>query len=242
VTLVTVQTSPTRQLNSSAAASYRRMRTDGLAYGGINSAYRSIASQEQIFFARYDRVNYRTNVWYDGDYWKHVYGLPVAVPGTSAHNKGRAIDVSPNTVQGQWLLKHGARHGWFRPIPQSDPVHWEYFYDKDQDRRDQVSARYKVRAAQKALHVPQTGVGDAATIKAARAVESANDSPATFPYGKKYAQTHVGTRADGIWGPASKSATTKTVKAFQTAIGAKADGDWGTATGAIWASLLKKAK
>lgn len=245
--LSTIQTSPTRQLSASAANSYRRMRTDGLPAGNITSAYRSTASQEAIFLARYKRQSFGSGPygdvrWYKGRRYVRVSGLPVAVPGTSAHNKGLAIDVSPNTVQGRWLRSYGARHGWYRPIPKSDPVHWEYRSSKDQDRKDQIAARSKVKKAQKALRVPQSGVGDSATLKGARAVESANDSPPTFPYGKSYAQTRSGTKADGVWGPKSRAANTKTVKAFQTAIGTKPDGYWGPTTQAVWAALLKKAK
>lgn len=245
--LVTVQTNPTRQLSSAAASSYRRMLTDGLPAGGINSAYRSTASQEAIFFARYKvqwvgRGPYGDVKWYKGKRYVRQSGLPVAVPGTSAHNKGTAIDVSVGSDAGNWVMKYGPRHGWNRPIPSSDPVHWEYTASKDVDLKNQTAARKKMKSAQKAIRVPTSGVPDATTRKAASAVRGANQNPPKFPYGKSYAQTHSGTKADGVWGPKSRAANTKTVKSFQSALGVKADGDWGPKTDAAWAAVQKDAK
>lgn len=245
--LVTISQNPPLQLSATAGGSYRRMLTDGLAPGGINSAYRSLASQEKIFFSRY-RVQWTGNgpfndvKWYGGKRYVRYRGLPVAKPGTSDHNKGNAIDVSVGTVQHEWLMAHGPRHGWDRPLPESDPVHWVYDVKKDLDRKSQIAARKRVKSAQEAVRVPQSGVNDTATKKAVRAVRGANQSPPTFPYGKSYAQTHSGTKADGRWGPKSAAANVKTVKKFQTAIGVTADGDWGGKTDAAWAALVKRAK
>lgn len=247
VALVTISTNPPRQLSAAAGASYNRCVDDGLPRGGINSAYRSVAAQEAIFFSRY-RVQWTGSgpfgdvKWYQGKRYVRYRGLPVAKPGTSDHNKGNAIDVSVGTVQYEWLMAHGEYHGWYRPLPKSDPVHWVYDVKRDQDRKDKIAARKKVKAAQKAIRVPQSGVNDAATKKAVKAVRAANQSPPTFPYGKMYAQKHSGTKADGRWGPKSVAANTKTVKAFQTAIGATPDGEWGAKTDALWVSVTRKAK
>ena len=238
--LVTI--APNRQLATTAGASYDRMRTDGLPAGGINSAYRSIASQDAIFRARYKIVYRFTRIWYAGHFWVHVSGLPVAVPGKSAHNKGLALDVALNSKAHDWLIKHGARYGWSRPIPDADPVHWEYNAKNDDEARAQAAARKQIRYVQKALHVAHSGQFDAATRKAARAVESANDTPATFPYGVEYAQTHSGTKADNHWGVKSKAANTKTVKAVQSALGQTPDGDWGAKTQADLEATARRAK
>lgn len=48
---------------------------------------------------------------------------PVAPPGTSAHERGRAIDVSRSFVP--VLVGVAAAAGLCRPLPTSDPVHFE---------------------------------------------------------------------------------------------------------------------
>lgn len=225
---------PNRQLRADAADSYNRMRHYGLPSGGVNSAYRSIASQDAIFRARYKKVNHKTNIYYDGSYWVHVSGLPVAVPGKSPHNKGLAMDIARGGAQEKWLMSHGAKNGWSRPLPNTDPVHWEYTPSKD-------SVLKKLKAAQKAVRTGQTGIVDSATNKAVAAVRASNPSRGTpsFPSDVRYAQTHVGTKADGRWGAKSKAANIKTTKAFQKAIGATPDGKWGVQTDTLWKNLGK---
>jgi len=48
---------------------------------------------------------------------------PVAAPGTSAHERGRAIDVPRSFVP--VLVRVAAAAGLCRPLPTSDPVHFE---------------------------------------------------------------------------------------------------------------------
>src|SRR5699024_9747207 len=49
----------------------------------------------------------------------------VAVPGTSVHEKGNALDMATASAAHAWMLKHAASHGWRRTIA-SEPWHWEY--------------------------------------------------------------------------------------------------------------------
>jgi len=82
-----------------------------------SSTYRSYATQK----ASYDKYK-------AGGRGK---GVVVAPPGRSKHGAGLAVDISDgtgiigkNTVQWQWLVKNGARFGWY-PIS-SESWHWEY--------------------------------------------------------------------------------------------------------------------
>lgn len=85
----------------------------------ITQGYRTLAEQESIFRARYTTTYlagrpYR--VW-NGVRWYQRPGTAVAaVPGTSNHGWGQAIDFStsaPGAIT--WLAGNGARFGWKRP-------------------------------------------------------------------------------------------------------------------------------
>ena len=52
----------------------------------------------------------------------------VAIPGTSTHGDGLAIDLA--RPQRTWMFAHGAAYGWFNTI-RSEPWHWEYKAKKD---------------------------------------------------------------------------------------------------------------
>jgi len=71
----------------------------------ITSGWRSRASQQRLYDDR------GTNPY------------PVAVPGTSAHERGRAVDV-PSTFVAR-LASVAARVGLCHPWPATDPVHFE---------------------------------------------------------------------------------------------------------------------
>lgn len=144
----TIRISGIFRLSSSAAASYARMRAEQLPSGGINSAWRSVDGQRRIFLSRYvPSRNPRTDKGpfgdvrkYEGVWYKRVRGLPVAVPGTSKHNLGVAIDTSVGRPVHTWLLSHGKRHGWSRPLIVADPIHWEYSSRRDKARRRKPGA------------------------------------------------------------------------------------------------------
>lgn len=55
-----------------------------------------------------------------------------------------------------------------------------------------------------------------------------------FPHGVKEAQTRVGARADGAWGPNSKRELKETIGELQRAWGAGVDGVWGPNTERAW--------
>lgn len=67
----------------------------------LTDSYRPVSVQKRIFLERYVRGNHRGKTgftndvrWYDGSYWTRRRGVAAAaVPGTSNHGTGRAVDV-----------------------------------------------------------------------------------------------------------------------------------------------------
>jgi len=131
------------RLAPNAAESYERMRAENLPAGGINSAWRSEDAQRRLFLSRYeisksrlrDKGPFGDVRRYQGKWYKRMRGLPVSVPGTSKHNQGLAIDTSTGKKVHKWLMLHGETHGWHRPLPTSDPIHFEYRASKDRARK-----------------------------------------------------------------------------------------------------------
>lgn len=213
----------TNSLRTDAAGSYKRMRSAGLPSGGINSAYRSLASQRALFLARYTpqltgRGKYNDARWYKGK--RYVRTSPagmVAVPGTSTHTTGTALDLSTSSKAHAWMLKNGARHGWKRTIA-SEPWHWEYAASRDTVLKAQqaaakaaaakkAAARAKVKKAQKAMGglVPD---GDPGTRTQAAFDRLRNGSKAL-----KAVQKILGVNPDGIKGTKTKAAWNSLVAA-----------------------------
>lgn len=118
-----------RSLESKAAASYERCLAAG-APSALTDAWRNPAAQVALFLDRYttSRVAYEVGKVdarrYNGvTYYRKPGMAMVAVPGTSAHEQGRAIDV-PEPARA-WFTAHGVEHGWHRTIP-AEPWHFEY--------------------------------------------------------------------------------------------------------------------
>lgn len=101
-------------------------------------AYRTYKGQEDLFRSRYTTTplpGRPTKKW-NGETWYQKPGTAMAaVPGTSNHGWGLAIDlaekvdgkavsISPRSVK--WLIKHAAQYG-FCAEAQSEPWHWRYF-------------------------------------------------------------------------------------------------------------------
>jgi len=102
------------QLRTDAAASYARARAAGLPAGGIRDAYRTLERQRAFYAAPPNSA-----------------GL-AAVPGTSPHGWGTALDLDDPQVA--WLAAH-PDHGWTRTIAR-EPWHLEYAATADQHRED----------------------------------------------------------------------------------------------------------
>lgn len=102
----------------------------------LNSSYRPYADQERIFLDRYVPSVFGTKRW-NGKRWRKRFGVPTAaVPGTSNHGLGLAVDTgeerdgdagaeSIDAETLDWLIDNAHRFGFSAEI-QSEPWHWRY--------------------------------------------------------------------------------------------------------------------
>lgn len=100
------------RLWSPAAEAFRLMAADAAADGvtiGVTDSYRPY--DEQVDLAQ------RKGLYREG-------GL-AAVPGTSSHGWGMALDVDVDDRGLQWLRDNGWMYGWAETTPR-EPWHWEY--------------------------------------------------------------------------------------------------------------------
>lgn len=135
------------ELRRDAAASWNRARAEVQAATGIvltvRGWNRTLAEQERFFFERYRAGatspwgDYR---WYEGVRYGRVTGAPAAIPGTSNHGWGLAVDVvdfgdygtagNARRAASIAILK---RHGWTDHEGQSIAEPWHLVYDPARD-------------------------------------------------------------------------------------------------------------
>jgi hypothetical protein len=100
------------RLATAAAQAFKAMRTAAAAEGvdvGITDSYRPY--DEQVDLVR------RKGLYSQGGY--------AAVPGTSPHGWGLAVDVDVSPDGLAWLRANAARFGFVECVPR-EPWHWEY--------------------------------------------------------------------------------------------------------------------
>lgn len=115
-----------------------RMVVDGCPLDGINSAYRPLSEQIDLFLSRYARTN---DPLYKGPFGDHRYWLgngwyyrtspagPVAVPGTSKHTDGTALDIATRSRQQAWMVANAHKYGFRRTLWDAyrlEPWHYEW--------------------------------------------------------------------------------------------------------------------
>ena len=126
------------KLHHLAADAYEAMdaaaNAEGIDLSPTSQAdtYRSLAVQEYGFYQRYTdkpgkKLLKQTPRIYKGKAWYLKKGLaPMAVPGTSNHNLGIAIDIAnASGARLAWLLKNAHRFGFSWEV-QSEPWHLRY--------------------------------------------------------------------------------------------------------------------
>lgn len=205
-------------LSEAALDSYNRMRKAGCP-AGVTSATRSTAEQERIFLQRYrpqatGSGKYGDVKTYKGKrYVRHSAAGDVAVPGTSRHETGLALDL-PEPAR-SWVRKHGAAYGWIGGLVRGEPWHFEY-----QAKRDTKRPKPKPKPSSKPSSKPALSRGD--TGDRVRMLQRGLNE--TFPAYSKLA-------TDSSFGPS----TERVVREFQRRAGLVVDGIVGPATQAALA-------
>lgn len=115
------------------AASYKRMRAQGLPAGGLTSTTRDWNTQ-----ARWHKE------WKLGK--RRAYAAP---PALSSHCKGTAVDFG--SAHKNWMARHGAANGWRRT---NKDENWHYVYFANLDKRKNVVARVPAKAAAAVKFIP----------------------------------------------------------------------------------------
>lgn len=138
------------RLRADAAAAWLRLTA---AFGReirVTDSYRPYVTQERIFTQRYAPQATGGGIYGDVRFWNGVRYVrkpgtaAAAVPGTSNHGWGLALDLADgvNTGTGpawDWLQANAAHYGWTNPAwaknPRTyEPWHWEYNPDLDQSK------------------------------------------------------------------------------------------------------------
>ncbi|MFD6163698.1 D-alanyl-D-alanine carboxypeptidase family protein [Oerskovia sp. NPDC060287] len=140
-------------LRTDAAISWNRARLDVFERTGItltvNGWNRTLAEQEQLFFERYEPLAtgagpYNDVRWYKGVRYARMRGAAAAIPGTSNHGWGIAVDVVDYGVVGQFNHPRRtatfpilAEHGWTDTEGRgSIQEPWHLVYDPTRDTQE----------------------------------------------------------------------------------------------------------
>lgn len=158
---------PGGKLHHAAASAWMKMHSaalrDGITLTPTSpvDTYRPYEVQVGLFQTRYDRIPRQTDskIWNGVRYWLKPGYAMAAVPGTSNHGWGLAIDVAgASGARLDWLVKHAPLFG-FSWEAQSEPWHIRYVRGwKEPQQIPPFDGPYKigdrgpaVKAIQKAL-------------------------------------------------------------------------------------------
>lgn len=164
------KTSNGHTLRKAARDSYERLNKAFKAEFGyelkLTQGYRTYAQQESIFRLRYRRTYATINGIIDRRIWKGVSwwryrGAAAAVPGTSNHGLGIAIDISTSigfrsftSTQFKWLAANGPRYGWTNTEGRSVNEPWHWVYNAKTDRMKPKPATKKTEIQKMAAKLP----------------------------------------------------------------------------------------
>jgi len=222
-------------LVSEAAAAWRNLQNAASAAGftlTMTGAYRSYDQQVQLFNERYSTSNTggSSKVWNGTQYWLKPNMAMAAVPGTSNHGWGCAVDTAlggyganAKTVDSaflQWALKNAAANGWSWEV-QSEPWHLRLTAASATPQGPQVLSEAPVlqKAPAPTLRLRSTG-GQVAALQA---------------FCLRYSWGDCRT-ADGSFGPKTEAA----VKLMQTALGITSDGVYGPQSATALGGFLQR--
>lgn len=122
-----------RQAARAMRALVKKAKRDGIPLSATGT-YRSYAAQVALFKKRYDNTkrDTRYEFWQGKDWWLKPRVAGAAVPGTSNHGLGLAVDFSErrngvekplSTKTLAWLTKNGPAFGFWNTV-KSENWHW----------------------------------------------------------------------------------------------------------------------
>lgn len=246
-----LKSAPGQQLEDRAAASWDRMWDAMVSRYGwpmeLTDSYRPRSVQDEIFLDRYepqatgdgpfDDVRY-----YNGRRYVRVKGAAAAIPGTSNHGWGRAVDITDvggfHSAHYRALAQIAGYYGWSNAAGKKigEYWHWEYTAANDASARRPLPKPLKVtpeqiKAMQRAVHVDDDAHWGVDTDKAVFSVREASVWGGTdFPWGYGTVQRAMGRTPSGKWGPKDHAAHDATVARIQRVLGVDDDGIWGRDT------------
>jgi peptidoglycan hydrolase-like protein with peptidoglycan-binding domain len=218
-----------------AAAAWRNLQNAASAAGftlTMTGAYRSYDQQVALFNERYSTAatGGGSKTWNGTTYWLKAGMAMAAVPGTSNHGWGCAVDTAlggygasakaVDSVFLQWALENVGANGWSWEV-QSEPWHL---------RLTDIHAAPKVATA--AAPAPAAQSAPAPTLK----LQSTGGQVAALQgFCLKFGWGDCG-KADGSFGPRTETA----VKAMQTALAQVSDGVYGPRSAAALGAFLQQ--
>lgn len=249
-----LKTAPGQQLEAHAAAAWDRMWDAVLAEANwamkLTDSYRPLAVQERVFLERYKQQATGSGPYGDVRHWNgkryvRVNGAAAAIPGTSNHGLGLAVDISDvggfGSARYKVLSKIAPRFGWSNAAGRTinEYWHWEYDLDTDPTGGQPVKARKvtikQIKAMQVAVHTDDDGIWGKNTDTATMSVRAASRwGGSKFPWGYDVVQRAMGREPSGKWGPKDLAAHDKTVARMQKVLGVDDDGRWGPKTEAAF--------
>lgn len=123
-----------REAARSMRALIKKARRDGIPLSATGT-YRTYQGQVNLFLRRFDNTprDTRQRFWQGKNWWLKPRVAGAAVPGTSNHGKGLAVDFSVrnrlgqekplNTAALEWLAKNGPSFGWWNTTTDEN-WHW----------------------------------------------------------------------------------------------------------------------
>ena len=157
-----------QRLAPGAAESWLELVADAAEAGHavlITDSYRPEAVQIRVFTQRYttiysDSSRLDRKEWEGRVYWRRPHYASAAVPGTSNHGWGTAVDIrginngfgNPPHPTYQWLARHAGKYGWTNPSWAKtknfwEPWHWEYDPNMDTKKADREKRKNEMKSS-----------------------------------------------------------------------------------------------
>lgn len=227
-----------------AAAAWRNLQNAAAAAGftlTMTGAYRPFEQQKSLFEDRYVTTDTgrSSKVWNNKRFWLKPGMAMAAVPGTSNHGWGCAVDTAlegyGNAAQSvrepflSWAVSEARRHGWSWEV-QSEPWHLRLV------SFDSAATPMPMRnppATESGAPTPQTQQPPEPPRPTLKLDDSGGQVAALQSICLLFKWGDCG-RADGTFGPRTEAA----VKVMQPAIGVTADGRYGPKSAAALGAFM----